>query len=125
MTDQETYASVDKLMLLDHCNGCYCGEGWCCTNQLIRNTNFHNLKEQNQFKINFKPNLICKMSGSNHPSTLFHTGRQTVERYFRPGRGRTFRSPCCVGFLFSHHIDWLHCFFRLELLPKYLRMTDK
>ena len=64
MTYHETYATVDKLMLLDHCNGCCCVEGWCCTNQLICNTEFNNLKKQNQFKIHFKPNLHAKFHGA-------------------------------------------------------------
>ena len=28
MTDQETYATADKLTLSDYCNGCCCVEGW-------------------------------------------------------------------------------------------------
>ena len=57
---KETYATVDKLMLLDHYNGFCRVEGWCCTNQLICNTDFYYKKKQNQFKIHFKPNQHAK-----------------------------------------------------------------
>ena len=63
-TDQETNAPVDKLMLIDLCNGCCCVEGWSCMNQLFYNTDFHNLKKQNQFKIHFKPNLVATFQGA-------------------------------------------------------------
>ena len=59
-TYQETYATVDKLMLLDHYNGFCRVEGWCCTNQLICNTDFYYKKKQNQFRIHFKPNQHAK-----------------------------------------------------------------
>ena len=59
MTYQETYATVDKLMLLDHNNGFRHVEGWCCANQFC-NADFYYKKKQNQFKRHFKPNQHAK-----------------------------------------------------------------
>ena len=74
-------------------------------NHLICNTDFHNMKKQNQFKIHFEPNLHAKFQVGTTKVLCSTLGGKLLKDTLRQEEGEPSEALAVFGFLFSRHID--------------------
>ena len=62
-------------------------------NHLICNTDFHNMKKQNQFKIHFEPNLHAKFQGATTIVLSSTLGGKLLKDTFGKEEGKRSEAP--------------------------------